>query len=189
MFRAMTWWMLREGVDVQDAAAVAARVGEPAIISGTDPLAPDDHGRRHRRGGRDPRPRRSPAAVSPGQRGDRRSARGCWSCSAEIIGRRDGGIVVEGRDIGSVVAPRRGQGLPDRRPGGPGRPPGRGGGRRRRVADPRRRCWPATRSTPGAPPRRWRRPTVPSTSTPRRTPWTRSSGRSSRSCRRCEEPA
>ena len=40
MFRAMTWWMLREGVDVHDVAAVAARVSEPAIVSGTDPLAP-----------------------------------------------------------------------------------------------------------------------------------------------------
>ena len=40
MFRALTWWMLREGVDVHDAAAVAARVGEPRIVSGTDPAAP-----------------------------------------------------------------------------------------------------------------------------------------------------
>ena len=40
MFRAMTWWMLRQGVDVHDPAAVAARCGEPEIVSGTDPLAP-----------------------------------------------------------------------------------------------------------------------------------------------------
>ena len=37
MFRAMTWWLLREGVDVRDAAAVAAVAGRPAIESGTDP--------------------------------------------------------------------------------------------------------------------------------------------------------
>ena len=49
MFRAMTWWMLREGVDVHDPDAVAARVLEPEIVSGTDPLGPDDHGRRRRR--------------------------------------------------------------------------------------------------------------------------------------------
>ena len=40
MFRAMTWWMLHEGIDVHDGAAVAARCGEPEIVSGTDPLAP-----------------------------------------------------------------------------------------------------------------------------------------------------
>ena len=40
MFRAMTWWMLREGVDVTDADAVAARCAEPEILSGTDPLGP-----------------------------------------------------------------------------------------------------------------------------------------------------
>ena len=40
MFRAMTWWMLRQGVDVHDPAAVAARCHEPEIVSGTDPLAP-----------------------------------------------------------------------------------------------------------------------------------------------------
>jgi cytidylate kinase len=40
----------------------------------------------------------------------------------DIIG--DGGIVVEGRDIGSVVAPdAAGEGLPDRRPRCPRRPP------------------------------------------------------------------
>ena len=40
MFRAMTWWLLREGVDVRDGAAVAAVAGRPRIESGTDPLAP-----------------------------------------------------------------------------------------------------------------------------------------------------
>ena len=40
MFRAMTWWMLRHDIDVHDPAAVAARVAEPEILSGTDPQAP-----------------------------------------------------------------------------------------------------------------------------------------------------
>ena len=31
MFRAMTWWLLREGIDVRDAAAVAAVAGRPGI--------------------------------------------------------------------------------------------------------------------------------------------------------------
>ncbi len=40
MFRAMTWWLLRQGVDVHDATAVAARCEEPEILSGTDPEGP-----------------------------------------------------------------------------------------------------------------------------------------------------
>jgi len=43
MFRAMTWWLLRQGVDVHDPDAVAARCGEPEIVSGTDPLEPTIH--------------------------------------------------------------------------------------------------------------------------------------------------
>ncbi len=42
-FRAMTWWMLGEGVQVADPDAVAARAGEPLIESGTDPSAPTIH--------------------------------------------------------------------------------------------------------------------------------------------------
>ena len=40
MYRAITWWMLRNGVPVDDSSAVAARCGEPAIVSGTDPADP-----------------------------------------------------------------------------------------------------------------------------------------------------
>ena len=40
MYRAITWWMLRHDVPVDDPAAVAARCGEPEIVSGTDPAAP-----------------------------------------------------------------------------------------------------------------------------------------------------
>ena len=39
-FRAMTVWMLRHGGDVSDPEAVAARAGEPHLVSGTDPAAP-----------------------------------------------------------------------------------------------------------------------------------------------------
>ena len=53
MYRAMTWWMLRHGVDVHDAAAVADRCGEPRIESGLDPLGPtiSVDGPRYRRHG------------------------------------------------------------------------------------------------------------------------------------------
>ena len=102
MFRAMTWWMLRQGVDVHDAAAVAARCAEPEIVSGTDPLAPsitvdgtdvavairqDDVN----------------AAVSPVSAVPEVRTRLLELQRAVIAA--DGGIVVEGRDIGSVVVP------------------------------------------------------------------------------------
>ena len=101
-FRAMTWWMLREGVDVRDLAAVSARVGEPVLVSGTDPGAPTitvD--------GTDVsveiRSEAVTAAVSPVSTVPAVRAR-LLDLQREIIG--DGGIVVEGRDIGSVVWPR-----------------------------------------------------------------------------------
>jgi CMP/dCMP kinase len=100
-FRAMTWFMLQQGVDVQDAAAVAAHCTEPFIESGTDPLRPtiavdgvDVSG-----------PIRSAevtAAVSPVSTVPEVRAR-LLELQRSIIG--DGGIVVEGRDIGSVVWP------------------------------------------------------------------------------------
>jgi cytidylate kinase len=102
MFRAMTWWMLQHGVDVHDAEAVASRVEEPAIESGTDPAAPticvdglDVAG-----------PIRSAevtAAVSPVSTVPEVRAR-LLELQRRII---DGaGIVVEGRDIGTVVWPQ-----------------------------------------------------------------------------------
>jgi cytidylate kinase len=105
MFRAMTWWLLSEGVDVHDPAAVAARSEEPSIESGTDPLAPTitvD--------GTDVaveiRGEAVNAAVSPVSAVPEVRAR-LLRLQREVIAReaRDGGIVVEGRDIGSVVAP------------------------------------------------------------------------------------
>ncbi|WP_308194122.1 (d)CMP kinase [Nocardioides sp. SR21] len=102
MFRAMTCWMLAQGVDVHDPAAVAARCDEPEIVSGTDPLAPtitvdgadvavairsDDVN----------------AAVSPVSAVPEVRAR-LLRLQRDVIA-SDGGIVVEGRDIGSVVVP------------------------------------------------------------------------------------
>jgi CMP/dCMP kinase len=105
MFRAMTWWMLRHGVDVHDPAAVAARCDEPVISSGTDPLAPTitvD--------GEDVavaiRTDEVNAAVSPVSAVPEVRARLLELQRAVIAaGSADGGIVVEGRDIGSVVVP------------------------------------------------------------------------------------
>ncbi|WP_110183522.1 (d)CMP kinase [Nocardioides solisilvae] len=101
MFRAVTWWMLQAGVDVHDADAVAARAGEPEVVSGTDPDAPTitvD--------GTDVsvaiRSDEVNAAVSPVSAVPQVRAR-LLELQRAAIG--DGGIVVEGRDIGSVVAP------------------------------------------------------------------------------------
>ena len=101
-FRAMTWFMLSEGVDVHDAAAVAARCSEPTVNSGTDPVAPTIEV-----DGVDvSEPIRSAevtAAVSPVSTVPEVRAR-LLELQRSIIG--DGGIVVEGRDIASVVWPQ-----------------------------------------------------------------------------------
>nr|WP_036490689.1 (d)CMP kinase [Nocardioides sp. CF8] len=102
MFRAMTWWMLSHDVDLGDPDAIAARAGEPLIESGTDPLDPTitvD--------GQDAsvaiRSDEVNAAVSPVSAVPAVRAR-LLDLQREIIAAGEG-IVVEGRDIGSVVAP------------------------------------------------------------------------------------
>ena len=102
MYRAITWWMLEHGVDVDDPPRDRGPGRRPGPIVGHRPRRPTiavDGSRRRRP---DPRPgghRRG----QRGERGARRSARRLVREQREIIG--DGGIVVEGRDIGTVVAP------------------------------------------------------------------------------------
>ncbi len=111
MFRAITWWMLQHDVDVHDSAAVAARVTEPVLASGTDPAGPTitvD--------GVDVsaaiRTQEVTAAVSPvGTVPEVRTM--LLDLQRQVIEQTDGhtdgqagGIVVEGRDIGSVVWPQ-----------------------------------------------------------------------------------
>ena len=106
-FRAVTWWMLDRGVDVHDPAAVAARAEEPRVESGTDPAGPtitvdgidvavavrsDEVTRAV-----------SPVSTVPEVRAmlldlQRRTI----AAAVE----QSGGIVVEGRDIASVVWPQ-----------------------------------------------------------------------------------
>jgi cytidylate kinase len=104
-FRAMTTWMLRHGVDVHDPLAVAAHADRPVLVSGTDPAAPTitvD--------GEDVaveiRSEAVTAAVSPVATVPAVRAR-LLDLQRRIIGDAvlGGGIVVEGRDIGSVVWP------------------------------------------------------------------------------------
>lgn len=105
-FRALTWWLLQRGVDVHDPAAViaalGAEVGRPDVVSGTDPVAPaisvdgTDVGV-------EVRSEAVTAAVSPVSTVPVVRQR-LLELQRAIIG--DGGIVVEGRDIGSVVWPQ-----------------------------------------------------------------------------------
>ena len=106
MYRAITWWMLREGVDVEDASAVAALAGKPELLVGTDPSCPSvlvD--------GTDVslpiRSREVTGAVSAVSAVPAVRAR-LVAMQQQIIATaltQGSGIVVEGRDIGTVVAP------------------------------------------------------------------------------------
>jgi cytidylate kinase len=105
MYRAMTWWMLHHGVDVHDPDAVAARCDEPRVETGLDPLAPTItvDGADVAAAIREPAVN---AAVSPVSAVPAVRARLVALQRAAIEAARDGaGIVVEGRDIGSVVWP------------------------------------------------------------------------------------
>jgi cytidylate kinase len=105
MYRAMTWWMLRQGVDVHDPEAVAARCAEPRIECGVDPLAPTItvDGTDVSVAIREPDVN---AAVSPVSAVPAVRARMVALQRAAIEDAvRGAGIVVEGRDIGSVVWP------------------------------------------------------------------------------------
>ncbi|GAA5014356.1 (d)CMP kinase [Kitasatospora paranensis] len=103
MYRAMTWWMLANEVDVEDADAVAIACGKPVIVSGTDAAGPtitvdglDVSGPI-----RGPEVTAKVSAVSavPAVRARLvELQRGC----AEVAER---GIVAEGRDMGTVVFP------------------------------------------------------------------------------------
>jgi cytidylate kinase len=102
MYRAMTWALLQRGVDLQDPEAIAKAAGDVRLTSGTDPLDPTIHV-----DGTD---------VADPIRSD--EVTGSVSLVAAVASVRErlvdlqrdtiagsDGIVVEGRDIGSTVAP------------------------------------------------------------------------------------
>lgn len=106
MYRAMTWWMLEHRIDTADAQAVAAAAARPVITMGTDPAAPavEVDGQDVAQAIRTREVTANVSAVSAvtqvreilvaAQRGIIAAAR-----------REAAGIVVEGRDITTVVAP------------------------------------------------------------------------------------
>ena len=103
MYRAMTWWMLEEGVDPDDPDAVAARCGEPMIALSIYP--------------RDPRVSVDGRDVSTAIRGaevggavSRVSAvpqvrERLVALQRSMVAEAIVGVVMEGRDIGTVVLP------------------------------------------------------------------------------------
>jgi cytidylate kinase len=103
MYRALTWWMLTNEVDTDDAEAVAIACGKPVIVSGTDADGPtitvdgvDVSGPIR---GPEVTARVSAVAAVPAVRARLvELQRGC----AEVAPR---GIVAEGRDMGTVVFP------------------------------------------------------------------------------------
>lgn len=102
MYRAVTWAVLDAGVDVRDEDAVAERVSSLRLVSGTDPEAPtisvDGHDVTAPIRSTDVTDAVSHVAKIPAVR------RALVDLQRQTIA-ASRGIVAEGRDIGTVVAP------------------------------------------------------------------------------------
>jgi CMP/dCMP kinase len=104
MYRALTWWLREQRVDLTDTRAVLARMSEPRIEVGTDPAEPQI-----RVDGQDVagpiRTREVSNSVSVVAAIPQVRVR-LIGMQRDIIADAGGaGIVAEGRDIGTVVAP------------------------------------------------------------------------------------
>ena len=106
MYRAMAWFMLQQRVDVADPIAVAALAERPVLACTTDPDAPtiavDGHDVSGPIRGEDVTGAVSPVAAVPQVRTRLVALQRQVVAQARARGH---GIVVEGRDIGSVVLP------------------------------------------------------------------------------------
>jgi CMP/dCMP kinase len=102
MYRAVTWAVLRDGVDPAEAEAVAATAGSVPLTIGTDPLEPHTSvdGTPVDRAIRGPEVTRWVSAVAAV-----RQVRALLVARQREIIATATRIVVEGRDIGTVVAP------------------------------------------------------------------------------------
>jgi cytidylate kinase len=107
MYRAMTWWMLRHDVAVNDPLAVAERCDEPNLESGTDPAAPTItvDGADVASAIRTPEVTEAVSPVSAVPQVRARLLQLQRAAISDALAGAGAGIVVEGRDIGSVVAP------------------------------------------------------------------------------------
>jgi len=106
MYRAITWWMLRNGIEAEDAVAVADAASKPVITMGTDPSAPTVQVDGTDVAGeiRTQEVTSSVSAVSAVPAVRERLVAMQRDTIAQAR-RESGGIVVEGRDITTVVAP------------------------------------------------------------------------------------
>ncbi|MDQ1039618.1 cytidylate kinase [Streptomyces sp. V3I8] len=102
-YRAITWWMVTNGIDVTDPSEIAAAAGKPEIVSGTDPAAPsitvdgtDVAG--------PVRTQEVTSRVSAVSAVPEVRAR-ITELQRSIAAAAGRGIVVEGRDIGTTVLP------------------------------------------------------------------------------------
>lgn len=106
MYRAMTWFMLDQGVDLSDADAVTDACLRPEIVSGTDPTGPTIHVSSVDVGTaiRTPEVTQAVSVVSavPAVRDHMVELQ---RREVSTTGQRGAGIVVEGRDIGTAVLP------------------------------------------------------------------------------------
>jgi len=106
MYRALTWWLLRQQVELTDTASVVARMAEPRIAVGTNPGDPQISV-----DGRDVagpiRSREVSNAVSvvAAVPAVRELLIGTQRQIIAAAATEGPGIVAEGRDIGTVVAP------------------------------------------------------------------------------------
>ncbi|MFF2527167.1 (d)CMP kinase [Streptomyces liangshanensis] len=102
-YRAMTWWMINNGIDVSDTVAVADAAGKPVIVSGTDPAAPtitvDGEDASGPIRTQDVTAKVSAVSAVPEVRSVVTALQRAVAAAAEK------GIVVEGRDIGTTVLP------------------------------------------------------------------------------------
>ena len=103
MYRALTWWLMSTGADITDETLVASRAAEPAIEVSTDPDDPwtrvDGRDVSSEIRTREVSAQVSAVAVVPEVR------RRLIGLQRAIIAAARPGIVAEGRDIGTVVAP------------------------------------------------------------------------------------
>lgn len=104
MYRAVTWWCLRQGVDLHDKDAVTAAARDLPLEMGTDPAAPSFHV-----DGIDVAEEIRTSEISSqvslvATNVDVREVLIAWQRRIVADARATGGIVLEGRDTTTVVA-------------------------------------------------------------------------------------
>jgi cytidylate kinase len=102
-YRAITWWMVNNGIDIADPFSVADAAGKPDIVSGTDPAAPaiTVDGTDVAAAIRTQEVTSKVSAVSAVPEVRARIT----ELQRSIASAAGQGIVVEGRDIGTTVLP------------------------------------------------------------------------------------